>query len=72
MYFFTLTFSYACTLHNRVDTMMFAKFLEECIQRSDDEVLFFEESIISKMNRSSTVRTKLPTPFLDDMRYDIV
>jgi hypothetical protein len=52
--------------------MMFAKFLEECIQRSDDEVLFFEESIISKMNRSSTVRTKLPTPFLDDMRYDIV
>lgn len=52
----------------RVETMMFSKFVEEYVVREGPEILFFEESIINKLNRSSTVRTKIPTPFLDDRR----
>lgn len=47
---------------------MFSNFLEESIQKQEADVIFFEESIAAKLNRSSTKMTKTLTPFLDDTR----
>lgn len=66
--FMRITFLMLHVFEYRVETMMFSKFVEEYVVREGPEILFFEESIINKLNRSSTVRTKIPTPFLDDRR----
>ena len=49
---------------------MFEKFVEECSENPNQaEILFFNESILEKINRSSTQFSKKKTPFLDDKRY---
>jgi hypothetical protein len=35
------------------------------------EILFFDECILEKLNRTNWLRGKVPTPFLDDYRYEI-
>ena len=32
------------------------------------EILFFDECILEKLNRTNWLRGKVPTPFLDDYR----
>ncbi len=47
---------------------MFERFVEERIANpKQPEILFFDESIIAKLNRSKTNITKRRTPFLSDL-----
>ena len=61
-------------LGNRLETQMFASFEEECTagphsssRDKSSEVVFFEESILAKKNRSA-LSYKSFTPFLSDTR----
>lgn len=59
-------------LSRLVSSQMFERFIEERIANPEQaEVLFFDESIIAKNNRSKSKNLKAgmkkkPTPFLDD------
>eukprot|EP00127_Corallochytrium_limacisporum_P005864 Clim_evm9s214 gene=Clim_evmTU9s214 len=56
-----------------VDTGTFAQFICERItgDESDFHVLFFDESIKKKQNRSRRVLSKHMTPFIDDKTYNL-
>ncbi|KAJ3367898.1 hypothetical protein HDU91_000999 [Kappamyces sp. JEL0680] len=56
-----------------VDTQAYAQFILDRIERPEDdyEVLYFDESIKQKLNRSRMRFTKEPTPFLDETTYQI-
>ncbi|KAJ3390675.1 hypothetical protein HDU92_000343 [Lobulomyces angularis] len=56
-----------------VETQAFSQFIYERVQRSksDYEVLFFDESIKAKLNRSSFRVSKETTPFLEDQSYQV-
>ncbi len=49
---------------------MFEKFYQDKIDfPGQEDIKFFDESMIEKINRSSMVLSKTPTPFLSDTRY---
>jgi len=62
-------------LRQLLETQMFASFEEECLpipgQKKGAEVIFFEESILAKKNRSA-LSYKAFTPFLSDTSNDIL
>ncbi|KAJ3096697.1 DENN domain-containing protein 4C [Phlyctochytrium planicorne] len=60
-------------LTSLVETQSFAQFTLDRIERpeSDYEILFFDESIKAKLNRSKLKFSKETTPFLKDSTYNI-
>lgn len=56
-----------------VETQAYAQFILDRIESPEDdyEVLFFDESIKQKMNRSRMRFTKQQTPFLNETTYQI-
>lgn len=56
-----------------VDTQAYAQFILDRVERADDdyEVLYFDESIKQKMNRSKMKFSKESTPFLNETTYQI-
>ncbi|KAJ1344288.1 hypothetical protein BSLG_001428 [Batrachochytrium salamandrivorans] len=56
-----------------IETQAFAQFVLDRVERpeSDYEILFFDESIKAKLNRSKLKFTKATTPFLRDTAYQI-
>ncbi|KAJ3219079.1 DENN domain-containing protein 4C [Dinochytrium kinnereticum] len=56
-----------------IETQSFAQFTLDRIERpeSDYEILFFDESIKAKLNRSKLKFSKETTPFLKDSTYNI-
>lgn len=56
-----------------LDTHAFSQFAIERIERADTdfEILFFEESLKAKRNRSKFRFTKKTTPFLEDSSYAV-
>ncbi|KAJ3077682.1 hypothetical protein HK102_005044, partial [Quaeritorhiza haematococci] len=60
-------------MSNLMETQAFAQFTLDRIERheSDFEVLFFDESIKAKLNRSKLRLSKETTPFLKDTSYHI-
>ncbi|KAJ3178675.1 hypothetical protein HK101_010125 [Irineochytrium annulatum] len=60
-------------LSQLVNTQSFAQFTLDRIERpeSDYEILFFDESIKAKLNRSKLKLSKETTPFLKDSTYNI-
>jgi hypothetical protein len=56
-----------------LETQAFDQFTLDRIERPEDdyEILYFDESIKQKMNRSRMRFTKDPTPFLNETTYQI-
>ena len=56
-----------------LETQAFAQFLLDRIERpeNDYEILFFDESIKQKLNRSRMRFSKEATPFLSETTYQI-
>lgn len=56
-----------------IETQAFAQFILDRIERPDTdyEILFFDESIKQKMNRSRMKFSKEATPFLNDTSCQI-
>lgn len=49
---------------------MFSNFLDERISNPNlPEILFFDENILAKLNRSKLQLKKKPTPFLSNTRF---
>jgi hypothetical protein len=56
-----------------VNTQAYAQFILYRVEKAetDYEVMFFDESIKQKLNRSRMKFTKEPTPFLSETRYKL-